>query len=122
LRDQEIPKQVFCDRDLMKLLIKLVVSFSDYYPNIDKTFLRIEGKNLERESKLVFKMGAVSFLDHPSFSPNRPLKRIGNIKTSKASGYELVIINQIVKLHRGSLKISINNVNETEIELNLPNL
>jgi len=119
--NNKLPKQILCDRDLMKLLIKLVIEFSNIYSTDKFSFLKIEGENLNNETKITFKMGMVSFLNHPSFAPNRPLKRIGNLKASEASGYELVIINQIVGLHKGNLKISLNQSNETEIEINLPN-
>lgn len=114
-------KQIFCDRDLMKLLITMTINISRYYTKTDPSFIKIEEENLQKKTKLIFRLGAISFLDHPSFAPNLPLKRIGNLKDPKTSGYELVIINQIVKLHKGSLKISINNENETEIEIKLPN-
>ncbi len=115
-----MPQQVYCDRSMMKLLLKTMIKFSEFYPSMSPNYVKIEGTNLEKVTNIIFKMRDVSFLDHPSFAPNRSLKRISNLQTSNTSGYELVIIDQIVKLHNGLLKISINDQSETEIEINLP--
>ncbi len=113
-------KQVYCDRSLIKLLVVKMVNFSKFYSKTTSSYLKIKDENLDQCSKIIFKMGAMSFLDHPSFSPKQSLKRISNIQTSNTSGYELVIIDQIVEMHNGFLKIFLNDQNETEIEISIP--
>lgn len=117
----QFPEAIWGDKDLMRKMLNLIIEFAALYPPNDlENFIEFSGEEFDKTIKLYFAFNKIDFIEHPKFSVQNPLNKVADLNNLPVSGYELVLINQIVLNHGGELEIQLMKNGHTLLQITLP--
>lgn len=119
----EFPATVSGDKELIRKMLNLIIEFATLYPGEkEEKFIEFSGETAGDFVKLYFVFNSLDFIDHPKFAPSQPLNKVVDLNNMPVSGYELVLIRQIIQAHGGDLEIQLMKNGNSLMKITLPDM